>query len=70
MLVGHILLSVCLSRAHSVECVFKTKSILSIIFRAIYGAVRITPTHFSYDDYEKMCTYLIIIIKLEVWPIL
>ena len=34
----------------------KIKSILSIIFHAIYGAVRIELTHFSYDDFENMCT--------------
>ena len=38
-----------------VECVSKMKSILSIIFHAIYGAGRIQLTHFSYDDYEKIC---------------
>ena len=43
-------------QAHSVECVSKNKSILSIIFHAIYGAVCIQPTHFSYGDGENMCT--------------
>ena len=38
------------SHMHSVECVSKIKSILSIIFHAIYGAVCIQFTHFSYDD--------------------
>ena len=36
------------------ECVSKIKSTLSIIFHAIYGAVRIQLTHFSYDDCENM----------------
>ena len=35
---------------HSVECVSKIKSILSIIFHAIYRAVFIQLTRFSYED--------------------
>ena len=38
------------------ECVSKMKSILSIIFHAKYGALRIQLTLFFYDDYENMCT--------------
>ena len=38
------------------ECVSKIKSILSIIFHVMYGAVRIQFTHFSYDDCENTCT--------------
>ena len=37
-------------------CVSKIKSGLSIIFHAIYGAVRIQPNHFSYDGCENTCT--------------
>ena len=37
-------------QVHSIERVFNIKSILSIIFHAIYGAVCIRFTHFSYDD--------------------
>ena len=44
------------------ECVSKIKSILSIIFHVIYGAVHIQLTHFSYDLYAL---YLIIIIKSD-----
>ena len=35
---------------HSVECVSKIKSILSINFHAINGAVFIQLTHLSYED--------------------
>ena len=35
---------------HSVECVSKIKSILSIIFHAMYMAMCIQLTHFSCDD--------------------
>ena len=38
------------------ECVSKIEPILSIIFHAIYEAVRIQVTHLSYDDYENVCT--------------
>ena len=38
------------------ECVSKIKSVLSIIFHAIFGAVHIQLTHFSYDNCENMCT--------------
>ena len=41
---------------HCVEYVSKIKSILSIVFHAIYGAVCIRLTRFSYDDCENMCT--------------
>ena len=43
-------------REHSVECVSKIKSILSVIFHAIYGTLCIQLTHLSYDDCENMCT--------------
>ena len=46
----------CLSGTFCLERVSKIKSILSIIFHAIYGAVRIQLTHFSYDDCENTCT--------------
>ena len=38
------------------ECVSEIKSILKIIFHAIYGAVRIQLIYFSYDYCENMCT--------------
>ena len=40
-------------QVHSGECV--SKSILSVIFHAIHGAVCIQLTRFSYDDCENMC---------------
>ena len=46
----------CLSGTFCLECVSKIKSILSIIFHAIYGAVRIKLAHFSCDDCEDTCT--------------
>ena len=56
--------------------VSKIKSVLFIIFHAIYVAVYIQLTHFSYDDFENLCTlctFLCLlyfsIIKLEVSPI-
>ena len=41
---------------HSVECMSKIKSILSMILHAIYGAVCIQHTHSFYDDCENTCT--------------
>ena len=41
---------------HSVECVSRTKSILSIIFHAIYGAVCIQLTYISDDYCKNICT--------------
>ena len=38
------------------ECVSKIRSVFSIIFHAIYGAVCIQLTHFFYDDCENICT--------------
>ena len=46
----------CLSGTFCLECVSKIKSILSIIFHAIYGAVRIQLAHFSCDGCEDTCT--------------
>ena len=46
----------CFSDMFCLQCVSKIKSILSCIFHAIYGAVCIQFTHYSYDDCEKMCT--------------
>ena len=43
-------------QVHSVDCVSKIMSILSVIFLAIYGAVWIQLSHFSYDDCENICT--------------
>ena len=61
----------CLSGTFCLECVPKIKSMISIIFHAIYRVVHIQLTHFSYDDCGNMCTCysFIIIIKSEVWPI-
>ena len=46
----------CLSDIFCLECVSKIRVVLSIIFHAIYGAVCIQLTHFSYDDCENICT--------------
>ena len=53
------------------ELVFKIKSILSITFHTICGAVCFKLTHFSYDDCENMCTssYNHHQIGSKVWPI-
>ena len=40
----------------SVECMSKIKSILSIIFDAIYGALYIQFTDFFYNDCNNTCT--------------
>ena len=50
---GTELLKTC--KVHSGECVSQIKSVLSIIFHAIYGTVCIQLAHFSYDDCENMC---------------
>ena len=42
-------------QVYSAECVSKIKSILSIILHALYGAVCIQLTHFSYCDCVNMC---------------
>ena len=42
---------------NSVECPSKIKSIISVIFQAIYGLARIQlSTHISYNDCENACT--------------
>ena len=46
----------CLSGTFCLECMSKIRSIPSIMFHAIYGAVHIQLAHLSYDDYENMCT--------------
>ena len=46
----------CLSGTFCLECVSKIKSIIPIICHAIYGAVHIQLTHFSYHDNENTCT--------------
>ena len=51
-----ILLLKCLWGIFCLECVSKIWSTLSIIFHAIYGAVRIQHIHFFYDDCEITCT--------------
>ena len=43
-------------QVYSVECVSKIKSILAIIFHAIYGVVCKQRTRVSYDDCENTCT--------------
>ena len=58
----------CLPDIFCLECVSKIRSVLSMIFHAIYGTVFIQLTHFSYDDCENTYTWSIII-KSEVWPI-
>ena len=46
----------CLNHGNgNVKCVSKIKSILSVIFNAIYGAMCIQLTHLSYSG-ENMCT--------------
>ena len=56
-------------QVHSVECASKIEPVLSTIFHAIYGDMCIQLTNLSYEDFEDTRTYLIIIIKSEVWPI-
>ena len=53
------------------EFVSKSMSFLSIMFHAVSRAVCFQLTHFSWDDFENMCTlsYLIITIKPRVWII-
>ena len=46
----------CSSDIFCLESESKIKSILSIVFHALYGAVRIQRTHFSYDDCVNSCT--------------
>ena len=46
----------CLSGKFCLKYMYKIKSILLIILNAIYGAVRIQCTHFSWNDCENMCT--------------
>ena len=43
-------------QVHSVESMYQIKSLISITFHAIYGAVFIQLTHFYDDDCENMCT--------------
>ena len=43
-------------QVYSVDSVSKIKLILSIIFHAIYVAMCIQLTYFSYDDCEITCT--------------
>ena len=50
----------CFLRIFCLECVFKIKSTLSIFVHAIYGAVRTHLTHFSYDDCENGCTFILL----------
>ena len=48
------LLNAC--QAHSLKCVHNINSILSVIFNAVYGAVCIQLTHWSYDDCQNTYT--------------
>ena len=59
--IGEIEVYVCLlvCQVHSVECASKIKSVLSIIFHVIYGAVCIQLTHFSCDDCENMLHFIL-----------
>ena len=61
-------------QVHSVECVFKIKPILSIMFYAMYGAVYIPITHYPSEDWDNKCTLSdhhhkvwIIFLCLESW---
>ena len=56
-------------KVHSVQCVSMIRSVFSVIFHATYMTVCIQLTHLSYDDCENLCTYFIIVIKSEEWPI-
>ena len=47
----------CLSDIFCLECVSKVRSVLLIIFHAIYEAVCIQFIHFCNDDYDKTCTW-------------
>ena len=47
----------CLTDVSCLECVSKIRSVLSIIPHAIYVAVCIQRTHFSYDDCENICIW-------------
>ena len=49
----------CFSDTFCLQCLCMIKSILSIIFLAICGAVRIQLTQFSYDHIENKCTFLL-----------
>ena len=46
----------CLSSTFCLECVSKIKTILSVSFHPIYGAVCIQLTHLCYDDCGNTCT--------------
>ena len=46
----------CLLGTLCIKCVFKIKSIHSLIVHAIYEAAHIQLTHFSYNDCENTCT--------------
>ena len=46
----------CMFGTFCLECMSKIKSIILIIFHAIYGVLRMQLTHLSYDDCENMCT--------------
>ena len=47
----------CLSDIFCLKCVSKIRSVLPIIFHAIYGAVCIQLTYLSYDDCENTCAW-------------
>ena len=47
----------CLSDIFCSECASKIRSVPTIIFHAIYGAVCIKPTHFLYADCDNTSTW-------------
>ena len=59
----------CEASVHSVKCVSKIKSVLSIIIYVVYGAVLFPITHLSCGCENMTVLYHIIIIKSEVWTI-
>ena len=47
----------------------RIKSVISIIFHAIYAVLCIPHIHFSYDDWENTCTLSYYHHQICVWPI-
>ena len=43
-----------LSQVYAADCVSKIKTLLSIIFCSLYGAVCLQFTQYSYDDHENV----------------
>ena len=63
------LLKCCQIYLFCLECVSKIRSVLSITFYTIYGAMCIQFTHFSMMTVRIPVLDLIIIVRSEVWPI-